>query len=93
MVPSFFMNLLFNMRSEVTIKYFKYFYCSFSLFVQRKRTKRKDSLSLDPPLADFPVLLEKRRALRNSLRSNSPRAIPSFSPLLGCVKRQKKSAN
>jgi hypothetical protein len=29
---------------------------------------------------------QNNRALRNSLRSDSPRAFPVISPLLGCVK-------
>jgi len=33
----------------------------------------------------------KKRALRNSLRSNSPRAFPFFYVLLGCVKWRKKT--
>ena len=49
-------------------------------------------------LCPLRVLLAKRRALRNSLRlyplagcSDSPRAIPSFAALLGCVKWHSKS--
>jgi len=57
--------------------------CSFSLLAQRKRTKRKGSQSLGLRL---PCAAQNNRALRNSLRSDSPRAFPVIFPLLGYVK-------
>jgi len=39
---------------------------------------------------ELPCAAQNNRALRNSLRSDSPRAIPVISPLLGCVKWHKK---
>jgi hypothetical protein len=63
------------------MNFITFFYCSFSLLAQRKRTKRKGSLSLGPPSVDYPLQRRKYRALRNSLRSNSPRADPIFSAL------------
>jgi hypothetical protein len=50
----------------------KNIHCSFSSLAQRKRTKRKGALSLDP--LDLSVLLERSGARGNSLRSDSPRA-------------------
>jgi hypothetical protein len=55
-----------------------YFVCSFSLLAQRKRTKRKGSRSLGSLSANNPSHFQKRRALRNSLRSDSPRAFFVF---------------
>jgi hypothetical protein len=54
--------------------------------------QRKGSLSLGSPAANYPVLLKitgrcETRPLKAD--SNSPRAIPVISPLLGCVKWQK----
>ncbi len=57
----------------------------------KKRTKRKGSHSLDPPTSDYPVLLELVGRLRNSLRSDSPRADPANFVLLGNVKWHNKN--
>jgi hypothetical protein len=41
-------------------------FCSFSLFAQRKRTKRKDSRSLGPAEPDYPSLIDSFGARQNS---------------------------
>jgi hypothetical protein len=48
--------------------------------------KEKTAIHLVLFSANFLAQFQKKRALRNSLLSNSPRAIPSFLKLLGCVK-------
>jgi len=48
-----------NQKKEVYRNVITSFNCSFSLFAQRKRTKRKGSLALGPPSANCPALLAK----------------------------------
>jgi len=65
--------------------------CSF-LCLPKETNQRKGSLSLGPPSADYPALLEKVGRCETrppQADSNSPRAYPSFSVLLGFVKWQK----
>jgi len=61
--------------------------CSFSLFAQRKRTKRKGSRSLGRPLADFPRCSQKTGDIGKSFHS-AESLFRSLLVLLGCVKRQ-----
>ena len=65
----------------------------FIFFVYPKKTNQKKGLPITWfRAAELPCAARKDRALRNSLRlyplagcSDSPRAIPTFSVLLGCV--------
>jgi hypothetical protein len=70
------------------LNFINLFISSFSLLVQRKRTKRKDSRSLGPALRDGPVLLIKSGRFGKSL-SLRRSFFPLFSALLGGVKWQK----
>jgi hypothetical protein len=59
---------------------------SFSLFVQRKRTKRKASLSLDPALRDSPALLEMTGSLKTRYAQTGQTPVSVISLVLGYVK-------
>jgi hypothetical protein len=60
----------------------------FIFFVCPNKTNQKKGQPFTWPrnIAGLPFAARNNRALRNSLRSNSPRAIPIISSLLGCVK-------
>ena len=76
------------MKYEELLLMMHFSVCSF-LCLSKETNQRKDIRSLGPPAADFPALLEKvGRCETRPPRadSDSPRANPSFSVLLGCVK-------
>jgi len=69
------------------------FFCVHFFACTKKRTKESTACSLAVSLLAFgyPVLLKKAGRCETrppEADSNSPRAIPSFSVLLGCVKWQ-----
>jgi hypothetical protein len=62
------------------------FLCSFSLFAQRKRTKRKGNRSLGPASWNFPAFLEKTGSLKTRFAQTVQTPDSAFSAVLGYVK-------
>jgi hypothetical protein len=56
-----------------------------SLLAQRNEPKKRQPVTWSA-FGELTCAAQNNRALRNSLRSNSPRAVPIIFPLLGCVK-------
>jgi len=68
--------------------------CSF-LYLHKETNQQRSgeesaACSFGSTASNCPVLLKITGRLRNSLRSNSPRAVPVIFPLLGYVKWQKQ---
>jgi hypothetical protein len=67
------------------IRYYCQYVCSFSLLAQRKRTKRKGTLSLVPPQAGFPAFLDAAGSLQTRCAQTVQTPFSAASPVLGGV--------
>jgi hypothetical protein len=66
----------------------------FIFFACPKKTNQKKRQPVTcSAFSGMPCAAQNNRALRNSLRSDSPRAYPVIFPLLGCVKWQFKTTD